>query len=198
MYLIAGLGNPGREYENTRHNMGYMALDLLEDRHHIDVRRHNFSGVFGEGFIGCEKVILVKPETFMNLSGRCIRAFVDYYKCEMQNLIVMYDDADLPEGDIRVREKGSAGSHNGMKSIIYELCRDDFPRVRIGIGKAEHGDMVNHVLTAPKGEAVELLREALSAAADAAELIAMGKADEAQAKFNKKITPPEENSGDEQ
>ncbi len=185
MYLIVGLGNPGREYADTRHNAGYMALDILAERFNIDIRRHNFRSVFGEGRIGSEKVVLAKPETFMNNSGFAVRDLMNWYKADHEHLIVVYDDADIPVGTIRMREKGSAGSHNGMKSIVYQLGFDDFPRVRIGIGGAEHG-MIGHVLGAFSEEERPGIEGALSDAASAIELIVKGHMQDAQAKYNHK------------
>lgn len=185
MFVIVGLGNPGREYASTRHNAGYMALDILAERHNIDIRRHNFRSVFGEGRIGAEKVVLAKPETFMNNSGFAVRDLLNWYKVGHDHLIVVYDDADIPVGTLRMREKGSAGSHNGMKSIVYQLGFDDFPRVRIGIGGAEHG-MVGHVLGEFSEDEKPEVKKALTDAADALELIVKGRLQDAQARFNHK------------
>ena len=137
MYIICGLGNPGKEYEQTRHNMGFLTMDVLAYKLGIDIRRLKFRSLIGEGRIGTEKVILVKPQTYMNNSGEALREIVAYYDIDPQHLIVVYDDIDLPVGDLRLREKGSAGTHNGMRSIIYQLQFDDFPRIRIGTGKSD-------------------------------------------------------------
>lgn len=145
MYLIAGLGNPGREYEKTRHNVGFTAIDYLAYDKNINISKIKFKGVYGDGIIAGEKCILLKPQTFMNLSGESVREAAEYFKIEPNNIIIIYDDVDIEPGKIRIRPKGSAGGHNGMKSIIYQLQSDEFPRVRFGVGKAEHG-MVNHVL----------------------------------------------------
>ena len=198
MYIIAGLGNPGREYENTRHNIGFMTLDILAARYDIEIRRTRFQACFGEGSIGTEKVLLLKPETFMNNSGVAVRDFFNWYKPTHDRLLLIYDDADLPEGYIRIREGGSAGTHNGMRSVIYQLCFDDFPRVRVGIGKAEH-DMVHHVLGMPQGEERLLLQKAMTDAADAVEMIVKGQMQQAQAQFNHKPPKPpkEKNDGSE-
>ncbi len=185
MYVIVGLGNPGREYANTRHNAGYMVLDILAERFNIDIKRHNFRSVFGEGRIGSQKVVLAKPETFMNNSGFAVRDLLNWYKVEHDHLIIVYDDADIPVGTLRMREKGSAGTHNGMKSIVYQLGFDDFPRVRVGIGGAAHG-MIGHVLGAFSDEEAPEVKKALSAAASAVELIVSGSMQEAQAKYNHK------------
>ena len=145
MYLIVGLGNPGREYDKTRHNVGFTALDYLAYDKNITVSKIKFKGIYGDGMIAGEKCILLKPQTYMNLSGESVREASEYFKIEPNNIILLYDDVDFEPGKIRIRPKGSAGGHNGMKSIIYQLQSDEFPRVRFGVGKAEHG-MVNHVL----------------------------------------------------
>ena len=147
MFLIAGLGNPGREYEGTRHNVGFMTLDALADKYNIDVREKAFKGLIGKGVIEGHKVILVKPQTYMNLSGECIRQVMDYYKVDPSEFIVIYDDISLVPGGIRIRKKGSAGGHNGIKNIIAHLGTQEFPRIKIGVGaKPENGDLVKHVL----------------------------------------------------
>ena len=147
MYVIAGLGNPGREYEGTRHNVGFMTLDALADKYNIDVREKAFKGLIGKGVIEGNKVILVKPQTYMNLSGECIRQVMDYYKVDPSEFIVIYDDISLVPGGIRIRKKGSAGGHNGIKNIIAHLGTQEFPRIKIGVGaKPENGDLVKHVL----------------------------------------------------
>lgn len=201
MFIIVGLGNPGREYENTRHNAGFLALDILARRWNIDIRRHNFQAVFGEGIVDGQKIILVKPETYMNESGRAVRDIMSWYKCEHERLLLIYDDIDIPLGDIRIRGGGSGGTHNGMRSVIYQLQYDDFPRIRVGIGQAKgQRGLVSHVLGAPQGEEKELLDSALTKAADAAALIAAGRLLDAQAQFNKrpkKEKPPKEGEPDE-
>lgn len=187
MYIVVGLGNPGREYADTRHNAGYMTLDLLAERWNIDIRRHNFRAVFGEGVINGKKVVLAKPETYMNLSGWSVMELCGWYKPEHGQLIVIYDDIDVPLGNIRIRAGGSSGTHNGMKSVIYQLGYDDFPRIRIGIGQTDgKSDLVAHVLGAPSGDDKELFHAAMQAGADATELIIAGNMQEAQARFNKK------------
>ncbi len=145
MYLIVGLGNPGRDYARTRHNVGFVALDYLAQCYNIPVERLKFKGAYGEGRIAGEKCTLLKPHTYMNLSGESVRDCAEFYKVPPENIIVMYDDVALPVGSVRIRPGGSAGGHNGMKSIIYQLNSDQFPRVRFGVGAPEH-DMVNHVL----------------------------------------------------
>jgi PTH1 family peptidyl-tRNA hydrolase len=140
MYIIVGLGNLGLQYQETRHNVGFRVIDHLAKELNIDVSKKKYKGLIGEGTIQREKIALVKPQTYMNLSGECIIEALNWYKVPLSNLIIIYDDCDLSLGDIRIREKGSAGTHNGMRSIISYLQQEDFPRVRIGIGKPENPD----------------------------------------------------------
>ena len=191
MFIIVGLGNPGREYSFTRHNIGFMVVDILAKRWGIDVCRNNHRALFGEGRHGLERVVLAKPQTYMNNSGWSVRDLINWYKCENDELIIIYDDIDLPTGDIRIRAKGSSGTHNGMRSVIYQLGFDDFPLVRVGIGHAAHeGQLIGHVLSTPEGEEAEILNDSLSRAADAVEMIVEGKMQDAQAMFNKKKSKP--------
>ena len=146
MWMIVGLGNPGKEYARTRHNVGFDVIDVLSQRHNIPLRKSKCKATIGEGFINGEKVILACPETFMNLSGEAVSPLMQFYKIEPSHLLVIYDDIDLAEGRLRLREKGSAGTHNGMRNIIYQLGRDDFPRLRVGIGRPpEHWDIKDFV-----------------------------------------------------
>lgn len=145
MYLIAGLGNPGNQYKYTRHNIGFVAIDFLSVKYNISVRKIKYKSLIGEGSIKGEKVILMKPSTFMNLSGEAIGECARFYKIPPERIIIIYDDVALDTGRLRIRPSGSDGGHNGMKSIIYHLNSDTFPRVRIGAGKPQH-DMINHVL----------------------------------------------------
>lgn len=169
MYIIAGLGNPGREYENTRHNAGFRAIDALAARCRIELREKGHKGLYGKGMIGSEKVILVKPMTFMNLSGECLRSLMDFYKIPAEQLIVIYDDIDLDPGVIRVRAKGSAGGHNGMKSIINHLGTQEFARVRIGAGaKPPRMDLADYVLGHFPKDEQELMEKAYEDGAGAA------------------------------
>lgn len=187
MFIVVGLGNPGREYVNTRHNIGFMVLDILSDRWDIDMNKSHCHAMLGQGNVFGNRVVLAKPQTFMNNAGVSVRGLVHWYKCENDRLILVYDDADLSPGALRVRDGGSAGTHNGMKSVIYQLGFDDFPRVRIGIGRSNDGrDMVAHVLSAPAGGERDALIEALHDAATAVELIIKGELDKAQARFNVK------------
>ena len=172
MYLIAGLGNPTREYAGTRHNIGYDTITRLCDEYRIslDIKKHK--GLCGKGIIGGEKVLLVQPLTYMNLSGDCIKEAADFYKINPAHIIVIYDDISLPVGKLRVRAKGSAGGHNGMKSIIARLGTEEFARVRIGIGEKPAGwDLADYVLGRFKTDELPLMREAVGNAAKACELI---------------------------
>ena len=139
MHIIIGLGNPGKEYHRTRHNVGFDVIDVLSDKLNIQMTKNAMHGLIGEGFIGGEKVLLVKPQTFMNLSGQCVTELTAFYKTDMANVMVIYDDIDLPLGKLRLRKDGSAGTHNGMRSVIGLLGRQDFPRLRVGVGKKPEG-----------------------------------------------------------
>ncbi len=185
MKIIAGLGNPGREYENTKHNAGFMTLDILADRLGIDIRKQKFKALIGEGRIGTEKVILVKPQTYMNLSGESLREIVGFYKIDIEDLIVIYDDIDIPVGTLRIRGKGSAGTHNGMRSVVHQLQDDGFPRIRVGIG-GEKGErkIVQYVLSGFSGEEKDKMGEAVLKAAEAAECIVTDGVSTAMNRFN--------------
>ena len=186
MYIIAGLGNPGRKYENTRHNMGFIAVDLLAEKYGIKVDKIKFKALVGEGRIAGQKVLLVKPQTYMNLSGQSIREVMSFYKEDIENLIVIYDDIDIPTGTIRLRKKGSAGTHNGMRNIVYLLADDGFPRIRVGIGSDKKVDLINYVTGGvTKGEK-ELLEGALLKAADAAAAIVEKGIEKAMNEYNVK------------
>ena len=186
MKIIAGLGNPGKEYENTKHNVGFLTIDILAEKYDIKVNKIKFKGLIGEGMIGTEKVILVKPQTYMNLSGRCIREIVAFYKLDMEDLVVIYDDIDLPMGNLRIRKKGSAGTHNGMRSIIYDLQDDGFPRVRVGIGGERKGDLANYVISGFSGDDRKLIEEAIVKAADAVTCLVEDGIDRAMVDYNTK------------
>lgn len=159
MYLIVGLGNPEKKYDKTKHNVGFDAIDEMIDEYDIPSSGISMKGMYGKGFIGGEKIMVMKPLTYMNLSGHAVRAFVDYYNIDVQNeLIVIYDDVDMAAGQLRIRKKGSAGSHNGMKSIIQMLGSMDFTRIRVGIGpKPVKWDLADYVLAPfPKDERVKV------------------------------------------
>lgn len=183
MFLIVGLGNPGKEYDGTRHNIGFAAIDYIADKYNIELNRIKFKGVFGKGLINGKKVILLKPTTYMNLSGESIREVVNFYKISNEEIIVIYDDISLEVGRIRIREKGSHGGHNGIKSIIANLGTDVFPRVKIGVG-APKGNLVSHVLGKFSDEEVEILRESIKASSDATSIIISNNTKEAMNKLN--------------
>lgn len=160
MFLIVGLGNPGVEYAATRHNIGFDMITYLCDEYDISLRSREHKGAVGKGIIEGEKVMLVHPLTFMNLSGECVRALMDFYKIDIENLIVISDDIDMPVGQIRVRKKGSAGGHNGLKNIISHLGTDAFTRIKIGVGaKPEGGNLIKHVLGRFSREENEKIRD---------------------------------------
>lgn len=172
MYLIAGLGNPTKDYAGTRHNIGYDTITRLCDDYRIslDIKKHK--GLCGKGVIEGEKVLLVQPLTYMNLSGDCIKEAAEYYKIDPEHIIIIYDDVSLPVGKLRVRAKGSAGGHNGMKSIIARLGTEEFPRVRIGVGEKPAGwDLADYVLGRFGKEELPIMREAVGNAAKACSLI---------------------------
>lgn len=168
MYVIVGLGNPGRKYAHTRHNVGFDVVDILSQKHHILMEKRRGKALVGEGLIGGKRVALCLPQTFMNLSGESVVQLVNWYKPEHDQLIVCYDDIDLPEGKLRFRTSGSAGTHNGMRNIIYLLGRDDFPRVRVGTGRPpEYMDLKDYVLTSYDTKALrETMFDAYMRAAD--------------------------------
>lgn len=189
MYLIAGLGNPGRDYLNTRHNIGFDVIDVIAGQEHINVSEKKHRAFIGKGIIAGQKVILVKPQTFMNLSGESIRSLLDYYKVdETQELLVISDDISLPAGQIRIRKKGSAGGHNGLKNIIAHLGHDTFQRIKMGVGEKPPGyDLVDYVLGHFDKEERALMDQAAERAADAVRVILSEGADAAMNLYNKKI-----------
>ena len=185
MKLIVGLGNPGKEYSGTRHNVGFAVIDELSNEYSIDVSKGKFKGVYGEGRINNERVILLKPLTYMNLSGESIKAVSDFYKIPVEDIIVIYDDISLPVGGLRIREKGSAGGHNGIKSIIAHLKTDEFPRIKVGVGsKPEGGDLVNPVLGHFSKEDSVLMSDSEKRAAHAAVAIIKSGPREAMNEYN--------------
>lgn len=186
MYLIVGLGNPGLSYRKTRHNAGFQALDALAEKLDIRVKTKGFSALYGEGRIGNERVILAKPQTYMNLSGDAVQSLLHFYKLAPERLIVLCDDIDLPLGSMRIRANGSAGTHNGLRSIIACIHSENFARIRIGVGKDESVLLRDYVLKRPSKEEQKTLDEVFENAADAAALIVSGNIGEAQSKYNKK------------
>ena len=168
MYLIAGLGNPEPEYSKTRHNMGFDVINQIANKYEIELTRTKFNGIYGSGVIEGEKVILLKPQTFMNLSGQCIKPFVDFYKIPLGNVLVIYDDMDVEMGKIKIRKKGGPGTHNGAKSVVHELSSEDFPRIRVGIGKPiDEYDAIDYVIGKVEEETYTKLEEGIHKAAEA-------------------------------
>ena len=194
MYLIVGLGNPGMKYDATKHNMGFKVIDELVETYGIPSSGTSLKGMYGKGMIGGEKVILIKPMTYMNNSGECVRAFVDYYKVDPEEeVIIIYDDITLEPGSIRVRKKGSAGGHNGIKSIIAHLGTEKFKRIRVGVGeKPKNWDLADFVLSPLKPEEKDAVREGIENAAKAVEVILTDGADAAMNRYNKKAAKPKE------
>ncbi|WP_299033004.1 aminoacyl-tRNA hydrolase [uncultured Anaerococcus sp.] len=185
MYYIVGLGNPGLQYENTRHNVGFMTIDYLANKYDIDVRKSKFKSLYGQGEISGHKVMLIKPQTYMNNSGEAVRDLRNFYKFDIDKLIVIYDDIDIDFGTIRIRKKGSAGSHNGMKSIIYQIQDDKFPRIKIAIGKKpEKWDLANFVLSGFSKEEVNILEDEIRLASEGIEIILKEDIDKAMNKCN--------------
>ncbi|MDU2582246.1 MAG: aminoacyl-tRNA hydrolase [Anaerococcus hydrogenalis] len=172
MYYIVGLGNPGLKYENTRHNTGFITIDYLARKYDIDVRKIKFKSLIGQGVISGQKIMLVKPQTYMNNSGEALREIFNYFDFDHDKLIVIYDDIDIDFGSIRIRKKGSAGTHNGMKSIIYNLKFDDFPRIKVSVGKKpEYMDLANFVLSVFSKEEAKIIEDEVILAGDAIKMI---------------------------
>ena len=189
MYIIVGLGNPDRKYQNTRHNIGFDVIDVIADKNHITVGERKHKALIGKGFVGGQKVVLVKPQTYMNLSGESVREVIDFYKVDEKNeLIVISDDVSLDVGQIRIRKKGSAGGHNGLKNIILHLGHDEFHRVRMGVGEKPEGyDLVDYVLGHFSGEEREIMDESANRAADAIGVMMTDGTDAAMNQYNKKV-----------
>lgn len=193
MFIIAGLGNPTLQYRGTRHNVGFDVIDTLADKYNIAVETRKSRALIGKGIIAGQKVLLVKPQTYMNLSGESIGELVSYYKVdEEQELLVIYDDVSLDVGQLRIRRKGSAGGHNGIKDIIRHLGTDVFPRIKIGVGEKPKGyDLADYVLGHFSREEREMMEEDYQKAAEAVEMILAGELDEAMNVFNRKAKPKE-------
>ena len=197
MFVIAGLGNPGRKYENTRHNMGFLVIDRIAEKSGINVNKLKFRALVGDGVISGRKVLLVKPQTYMNLSGESLREVVDYYGVEPEDVLVIYDDFDLETGALRIRKKGSAGSHNGMKSVISHLQSEDFPRIRIGIGRSGSLDWKDFVIGKVGRDEKKSIEDAVERAAEAVVCILEKGIDTAMNKYNVRIkTSGKDESGD--
>lgn len=185
-FLLVGLGNPGKQYENTRHNAGFMALDKIAQKNHTEIKRVKFKGSVGECSLGGKKVLLLKPSTYMNLSGQSVKEAMSFYKLSPEQVLVLFDDINLEPGKLRIRRKGSDGGHNGMKNIIYLSGSDQFPRIKLGVGKKPHPDynLADWVLSKFTPQEQKDLDLALENAAAAAELIVRGDIDRAMNLYN--------------
>jgi PTH1 family peptidyl-tRNA hydrolase len=183
MYLVVGLGNPGDEYRHTRHNVGFDVIDLLAEKYNVSVNRLKFKGMCGDANIAGEKVILLKPSTYMNLSGESVREAVSFYKVTSENIIIIYDDISLDAGKLRIRTKGSAGGHNGIKSIIQNMSSDIFPRIKIGVGQPQKA-LIPHVLGRFSKEDRVIVYETFEASIKAVETIISKGCTEAMNEYN--------------
>lgn len=184
-FLIVGLGNPGRQYENTRHNAGFITLDTIAEKAGARVDRIKFKGLCGEGMLGGKKVLFLKPSTFMNLSGQSVQEAMAFYKLPPEKVLVIFDDISLEPGRLRIRRKGSDGGHNGIKNIIYLSGKDTFPRIKMGVGKKPNPnwDLADWVLSRFSEDELKALQDAAGRAVSAAELIVQGKIDEAMNRY---------------
>ena len=185
MYIVVGLGNPGDKYEKTRHNVGFNVIDLLAKEYSIDVSKLKHKALIGEGRVGTEKVILVKPMTYMNLSGESVVDICNYYNVDLENVIVIYDDIDLDVGKIRIRKKGGPGTHNGMKSVVHEILSDEFIRIRVGIGSPnDKSEMIEYVIGKLEDEEYNKLTMGIDKAEEAVVEILKNGIDKSMNKFN--------------
>ncbi len=191
MKLIVGLGNPGSEYQSTRHNMGFAAIDYISEKQGIPVKKSKHQALIGEGTLLGERVVLAKPMTYMNLSGDAVLALARWYKVDPADILVIYDDMDLPVGQLRLRPSGSAGGHNGMKSIILRLSSDRFPRLRIGIGRKENNDTIDYVLGKLSREEQEIQFKLLGDVCDAVSLFVKNGIEPAMNRYNRKSVKEE-------
>lgn len=185
MYLVVGLGNPENEYANTRHNMGFDVINEIAKKNNINITKTKFNGLYETSIIQGQKIILLKPQTYMNLSGQSVREYINFYNIELEKIILIYDDIDIEKGIIKIRKKGSSGTHNGMKSVIQELGTTEFIRIRVGIGQPEYkNDMVNYVLGKIPEDEQKILQQGIEKAAEAVEEIIKNGIDKAMNKFN--------------
>lgn len=185
MYLIVGLGNPENEYSHTRHNMGFDTINQIAKNNNIQITKNKFKGILENTIIQNQKVILLKPQTYMNLSGQSVKEVAEFYNLKPEEIIVIYDDIDIEKGHIKIRKKGGAGSHNGMKSVVEELQSTEFARIRVGIGQPEFkSDMINYVIGKVPQEEQEILQKGVETAAKAVEEILKNGIDIAMNKFN--------------
>ena len=185
MYLIVGLGNPEPEYSRTRHNMGFDVINKLSENLNIKVNKNKFNSLYGTGTVGSEKIILLKPQTYMNLSGNAVRDFMNFYKISSENIIIVYDDLDIQPGIIKIRKKGGSGTHNGMKSVVHEIQTEEFPRIRIGTGFCkDKSKLIEYVISkVSNDEYIEFIK-IIDLAKDALASIIKDGIDEAMNRFN--------------
>ena len=188
MFVIVGLGNPGKKYENTRHNAGFMSIDALAEKYGINISEKKYKALCGTGVIEGNKVLLIKPQTFMNVSGESVRSVMDFYKIDPEeDMIVIYDDISLAPGNIRIRKKGSAGGHNGIKSIIAHAGTQNFMRIKVGVGEKPSGwDLADYVLGHFSEEDNQKLKDVMPDIIQAATLMVQGDVDKAMNDFNAK------------
>lgn len=187
MKLIIGLGNPGKEYIGTRHNIGFEAIDALAEDYSISVNKSKFKALYGEGRVGSKKAILVKPQTYMNLSGESVKAFATWYKIKEEDILIIYDDVSLPPGKLRIRTKGSAGGHNGIKSIIQHLGTNEFERIKIGIGEKPQGwNLADYVLSRFTNAEQKIMNETMDDVVGATNTIMEKGIEDAMNKYNPK------------
>lgn len=198
MYLIAGLGNIGQQFNLTRHNIGFEAVDYIAEKYDIPINKEKFNGKYGQGVIDGKKVILLKPSTYMNLSGECIGPFLHFFDIEPQELIVIHDDIDFETGSVRIRKKGSGGTHNGMKNIIYVIGTTDFPRIRIGVGNDKRFDLASYVLSRFKPDEIPAMQKAVVRVSEIIHTIMTDGIDKAMNEYNprKAKNDQEENADD--
>lgn len=185
MYLIIGLGNPEEEYAKTRHNMGFDVINQIAEQNKIEISKKKFDALYGTGVIEKEKVILLKPQTYMNLSGQAVRKWMDFYKLQKEDIILIYDDMDIEPGKIKVRKQGGPGGHNGMKSVIQQIGTEEFTRIRIGIGRPNHEtDKINYVIGKTSEEEQKILKQGVNQAVKAVESIIQNGVDQAMNQYN--------------
>ncbi len=185
-FMIVGLGNPGKQYESTRHNAGFICLDLLAEKYSVSVKKLKFKSLMGEGRIEGKRCLLLKPQTFMNLSGEAVRDAAEFYKIPPENIIVIYDDISLDPGKLRIRRKGSDGGHNGMKNILYHLKSDNFPRIKVGVGAKPNPeyDLADWVLSRFTSSEAKLIKQAAEKAVGSVEYMVCGNIDKAMSEYN--------------
>ena len=185
-FMIVGLGNPGKKYEFTRHNTGFLCIDYLANENNVKIDRLKFKSLIGEVRLSGKRCLLVKPQTFMNLSGEAVRDVAEFYKIPPERILVIFDDISLDEGRMRIRKKGSDGGHNGIKNIIFHLASDEFPRIKVGVGAKPHPDydLADWVLSTYTNDQLKTLRQVAQKVTAAAELIVSGKTDEAMSRYN--------------